>query len=103
MDIHAPDHPILSWKQFFVHLVVVTCGILIALGLEGIHETVHTRHLVRDARENVRSEMSRNLNYCKLEEDRVTLYSTELKALAADAPAMATRDPEELRKRLKRS
>lgn len=40
-----------------MHIAIVTIGILIALGLDGLREYIHDRHLVRDTRENVRAEM----------------------------------------------
>jgi hypothetical protein len=40
--------------------VIVTVGILIALGLEGIRETISTHRVVRDARENFRVELQGN-------------------------------------------
>jgi len=100
MDIHAPQHPILSWKEFFVHIAVVTCGILIALSLEGVREMVHTHRLVRETRENVQNEMSRNLGHCNNELDQVTLLSNQLKALVADLPALAKDHPEQINQRL---
>ena len=101
MDIHAPDRPILSLKEFFVHILVVTCGILIALGLEGLRETIHNHRLVRETREMVRQEMTVNLDHCADELPRVTRYSKELKDLATDLPTLAREHPEEVAKRLK--
>jgi hypothetical protein len=60
MEIHSPEHPITSVRQFLIHLVIVTVGILIALSLEGLLEWNHHRHLVREARENIRSEIEDN-------------------------------------------
>jgi hypothetical protein len=60
MDIHAPEHPIRSFKDILVHLAIVTTGIPIALSLEGLLEWNHQRHLVREARENLRSEVKDN-------------------------------------------
>lgn len=60
MEIHAPEEPILTWKEFLVHLGTVTIGILIALALENLVEWNHHRHLVEEARENIRSEMQDN-------------------------------------------
>jgi uncharacterized membrane-anchored protein YhcB (DUF1043 family) len=60
MEIHAPEHPIMTWKQFLVHIGTVTIGILIALSLEALLETTHKRHLVTEARENIRTELEDN-------------------------------------------
>ena len=59
MDIHPP-HPIHSWKDFGVQLVTITAGILIALSLEGVRESIHDRALVREARENIHREIADN-------------------------------------------
>ena len=36
MEIHAPDKPIHSKKEFMFHMLTVVLGILIALALNGI-------------------------------------------------------------------
>jgi hypothetical protein len=43
-----------------VHLLAITIGLLIALGLESSVEWVHHRHLARDARENIFQEVRAN-------------------------------------------
>jgi hypothetical protein len=101
MDIHAPDRPILTLKEFLVHILVVTCGILIALGLEGVRETIHDHRLVRETRETVRAEMANNLHECEDELPRVTRYSKELKDLATDLPVLAQQHPDAVSARLK--
>jgi hypothetical protein len=59
VDIHPP-HAIHSWKGFGIQLATITAGILIALSLEGVRETVRDRALVREARENIRHELADN-------------------------------------------
>lgn len=59
MEIHAP-HAIRNWKDFLVHLATITVGILIALSLEGVRETLRERALVREARESIRRELADN-------------------------------------------
>ena len=51
MEIHGPEGPTNSFKDFAIHIVIVTIGILIALGLEGIRESIYEHRIVRDARE----------------------------------------------------
>src|SRR6185437_5621800 len=60
MDVHPPHGGIHSWRDFFVHLVVITLGLLIALGLEGVVEWGHNRHLVHTAEANLRTELLAN-------------------------------------------
>ena len=45
MEIHGPEGPTKSFKDFLIHIVIVTIGILIALGLEGIRETIYVRRV----------------------------------------------------------
>lgn len=65
MEIHAPEEPIFTWKQFLIHIGTVTLGILIALSLEGLLERSHHQHMIREARENIRSEIEDNLKEMK--------------------------------------
>jgi hypothetical protein len=60
MDVHAPHKPIHSIKEFLVHLLTITIGLLIALGLESSVEWLHHRHLARDARDNIFQEFRAN-------------------------------------------
>src|SRR5579875_232880 len=60
MEIHHPDAPIHSIKEFLVHLSLVTIGILIALALEGAVAALHHRHLVAEAEENMQTEIADN-------------------------------------------
>jgi hypothetical protein len=47
MDPHVPGGPVRSFKDFLVHLGIVTLGILIALGLEQLVEQ-HRRHRIAE-------------------------------------------------------
>lgn len=60
MDVHPPHGAIHSWRDFFVHLVVITLGLLIALGLEGVVGWGHNKHLVHTAEANLRAELLAN-------------------------------------------
>ncbi len=62
MDIEPPHHPIKSKRDFFIHLFTITCGLLIALSLEGLVEWGHHRAIVREARDNIRREIDDNKN-----------------------------------------
>ena len=61
MDVEPPHHPIESKRDFFIHLFTITCGLLIALSLEGLVEWGHHRAIVREARNNIRQELTQNL------------------------------------------
>ena len=60
MDVHAPHEPVHTWRDFFTHLTIVTIGLFIALTLEAFVEYLHHRHLVHEARENIRQEIKAN-------------------------------------------
>jgi hypothetical protein len=58
MDLHPPGGPVRSVKDFFVHLGVVTLGILIALGLEQLVEAHHRASLAKIAVAGFRKELA---------------------------------------------
>ncbi len=60
MDIHPPMKPVESLKEFGMHLLIVTLGILIALSLEGLLEWRHHRELAEEARTNIMNEIRDN-------------------------------------------
>jgi hypothetical protein len=60
MDVHPPHGAIHGWRDFFVHLIVITLGLLIALGLEGIVQWGHNKHLVHTAEANLKAELLAN-------------------------------------------
>lgn len=60
MEIHAPDHPITTWKDTVKHLAIVTVGVLIALALEGVVSWTDHRLLVREAVANLTAELRAN-------------------------------------------
>lgn len=60
MDVHPPHGGIHSWRDFFVDLIVITLGLLIALGLEDIVEWGHNKHLVHTAEANLKAELIAN-------------------------------------------
>jgi hypothetical protein len=60
LDVHPPHEPVHGWRDFVVHLLTITAGLLIALGLEAAVEAVHHRQLAAEARENIRHEIEQN-------------------------------------------
>jgi hypothetical protein len=60
MEIHSPEHPIRSLRDFLTHIATVTCGILIALGLEQLVERHHNHVLAAHAREDFGAELAEN-------------------------------------------
>ena len=60
LDVHAPEHPIGNLREFFLHLFTITCGLLIALGLENGAEALHHRHERKEAEAMIRQEIQEN-------------------------------------------
>ena len=44
LDVHPPEHGIYGVRDFFLHLLTISVGLLIALGLEASVEAIHHRH-----------------------------------------------------------
>ena len=65
LDVHAPHHPIVGWKDFLVHLLTITIGLLIAVGIEGCVELHREHKLVQEARETMRDEIQYNVGQMK--------------------------------------
>jgi hypothetical protein len=57
LDVHAPHEPLRSWKDFLLHLVIITVGLLIAVGIEGCVELHREHKLVREARATMHEEI----------------------------------------------
>ncbi|HEY6413929.1 MAG TPA: hypothetical protein VIX42_09585 [Edaphobacter sp.] len=60
MDVHAPHKPIHGVKDFFLHLLTISVGLLIAVGIEGCVELRREHKLVREARETMHEEIEYN-------------------------------------------
>lgn len=101
MDIHAPEGPTHSFKDFAIHIVIVTIGILIALGLEGIRETIHDHHIVREARENFQAELGEDKEHIRLELENTHGMQAYIKAIVADLPELR-QHPDQLAARVAR-
>ena len=90
MDVEPPQQPIHSVKDFLLHLLTITVGLLIALALEAGVQYLHHRSLVRDAQHNLTQEISANraqyeINARWIQENRERLeHDTEqLRAMRA--------------------
>jgi len=62
LDVHAPEHRLGGVRDFAIHLLTITVGLLIALGLENAAEAMHHRHLRREADAMIRQEITANGN-----------------------------------------
>lgn len=60
LDVHLPHGKLLGVRDFFLHLCIITIGLLIALSLEGLVEHELHRHLAREAEAGLRAEIANN-------------------------------------------
>jgi hypothetical protein len=60
LDVHAPHQSPIGVRDFFIHLLTITAGLLIALGLEASVEAIHHRHQRIEAEETIRREIEEN-------------------------------------------
>lgn len=97
LDVHALSDKIEGLKDFGLHILTITIGLLIALSLEGLVEYQHHRHLVNAARASLRGEIERNsksLNDIQREiDDAQKILDKDLNALSQlrkDAVAKST-------------
>ena len=79
MDVHPPHEPIHTVKDFLLHLLTITIGLLIALGLEGIVEWRHHQHLVAEANATLREEVQHNSQVMNRHVERLKKERLELK------------------------
>jgi hypothetical protein len=99
MEIHGPEGPTNSFKDFAIHIVIVTIGILIALGLEGIRETIYVHRVLQDARENFRVELKGNRSNLDKEQKNDIETLAKLDQIIADLPRLR-KNPADLRARV---
>jgi hypothetical protein len=82
MEIEVPEHPIMTWKQFFIHMGTIVLGILIALSLEQTVEWLHHRHQRHQVIEDMHEEAEENI---KVIDEDTRLLNRELAALRSVA------------------
>ncbi len=78
MDVHAPHEPIHTWRDFALHLIVVTIGLVLALSLEALVEHIHQRHLLHTAETNLRIELDNNRDLLAGDERHLDQTEAEL-------------------------
>lgn len=100
MEIHAPEKPVHSFKDFLVHISIVTIGILIALALEGLREHFHNQHLVRETRESFHVEMEENRDNAAHECKADVVARDQLKAVVDSLPASLAQHPQDVTRTL---
>lgn len=61
LDVHPPEHPAHSWREFFIHIGTICVGLLIALSLEQTAELLHHRHQRRELQEAIQQDNEKAL------------------------------------------
>jgi hypothetical protein len=62
LDVHPPHHAASTWRDFFIHIITIVIGLLIAIGLEQTVEYFHHRHQRHQLEEDLHAEGLRNLH-----------------------------------------
>ncbi len=88
LDVHPPHEPVHGWRDFAVHLLTITVGLLIALGLESAVEALHHHELAVQARENIEHELQRNVAHAK---ENIAKVQKALDAININLAAARTR------------
>jgi hypothetical protein len=60
LDIHPAHHAASTWRDFFIHIITIVLGLLIAIGLEQTVEYIHHRHQREELREALRQDADTN-------------------------------------------
>ena len=100
MDIHAPIGRVESFKEIAKHILIVTIGILIALGLEGIRESWREHVAISDTRDRFNAELAFDKEHLKLDQENVRQTDAQLDQIIVDMPRLA-KSPEELDKHIR--
>ena len=80
LDVHVPKHGLHGVREFLLHILTITVGLLIALGLESAAEAVHHRHQRQEAEATIRQELAENRD--KVRKAQATVQA-ELKNMVA--------------------
>jgi len=84
LDVHAPHQAIHAWKDFLVHIIAITIGLLIAVGLEQAVEYVHHRHQREKIEQQMRMVLSDNISSDTEDLKRLASMRSALAALRSD-------------------
>jgi len=60
LDVHPPQHPTHTWRDFWIHVATICVGLLIAIGLEQVVEHIHQHYELRELRESLDRERDAN-------------------------------------------
>jgi len=78
LDVQPPHEPTHTWKDAFIHIGIITVGLLLAIGLEQTVEFFHHRHEAEHAREMLRQEIEENDHSQQLEQYILAMHEDYL-------------------------
>jgi len=84
IDIHPPHESVRSWKDVFIHLGIITVGLLIAISLEQGVEKLHQIHERHQLEAGLRVEAKQNLIIMDLDRQYFDARKAWLLALRQD-------------------
>lgn len=87
LDVHPPHHRLEGIKDFLIHLLTISVGLLIAVGIEGCVERHHQHDLAVEARETLHKEIEQNAK--KMADDIADINADRAKV--SDGIAVFTR------------
>lgn len=99
MEIHAPEGPAHSLRDFAIHIFIVTLGILIAFSLEGLRESWREHNTVAAAREGFTQELRADEDQLQRELVSVRRARAQIDGIIAEFPRL-TNNPRELAARM---
>src|ERR1700734_797878 len=82
LDVHPPHEKMHGFKDFLLHVLTITIGLLIALGLEGCVEHWKQRELKKDDDTKLRQEIRDNAKEITLVHNANATEQANLKSLA---------------------
>jgi hypothetical protein len=61
LDVHPAHHAASTWRDFFIHIITIVIGLLIAVALEQTVELIHHRDQRHQLQEDLHNEAEQNL------------------------------------------
>jgi hypothetical protein len=97
LDVHPPHEKMHGFKDFLLHLLTITIGLLIALGLEGYAEHWKQRELKKDADTKLRQEIRDNAQEIALVHNATASEQENLKRIVDFMSARKKNEPYDTR------
>ena len=97
LNVHPPHEKMHGFKDFLLHLLTITIGLLIALGLEGYAEHWKQRELKKDADTKLRQEIRDNAQEIASVHNAITSEQANLKRIVEFMSARKKNEPYDTR------